>query len=171
MSGSGDAVAAAAFGNQVEFARAQGWQKSYVTALKKEGRLVFTDDGRVDFAASLQRIKDTTGAPERAAPAVQGEQYSTAIELGRFYDNEMKRLEYERAVGKVRDAAEVAAVLEDVAAVFRTSVEAWTTRMAPDLAALNGDEGRIRALLRSEGEQLLRKVAQRMARLAEGQAA
>ena len=43
--------------------------------------------------------------------------------------------------------------------------------MAPDLAALNGDEGRIRALLRSEGEQLLRKVAQRMARLAEGQAA
>ncbi len=46
---------------QAEFARMQGWQRSYVTALKKEGRLVMTESGkRVRVAESLARIKETS---------------------------------------------------------------------------------------------------------------
>ena len=50
-------AATATVGTQAEFARAQGWAKSYVSALKRDARLVFTADGRVDYAASLDRIK------------------------------------------------------------------------------------------------------------------
>lgn len=45
--------------SQAEFARRQGWAKSYVTKLKREGRLVFAADGGVDEAASRARIDAT----------------------------------------------------------------------------------------------------------------
>ena len=159
---------AAKFGSQADFARAQGWRKSYVTALKQQGRLVFTGDGRVDFDASLQRIRDTTGAPERAAPAVQGSRISAAQERERHYSSELKRLEYERAVHKLREADEVRSAADDAGALFRAGVEAWRDRLAPELAALGGDEQRISALLASETDQLLRRLAKRLHALAGG---
>lgn len=43
-----------------EFAAIRGWRRSYVTALKKAGRLVLTDDGKaVKVPESLARIKET----------------------------------------------------------------------------------------------------------------
>ncbi len=44
---------------QAEFARQAGYAKSYVTALKHAGRLVLTEDGRVDPVASVERIEAT----------------------------------------------------------------------------------------------------------------
>ena len=44
---------------QVELARQLGVAKSYITALKKADRLVFTADGRIDKEASLRRIEET----------------------------------------------------------------------------------------------------------------
>jgi len=38
--------------SQAEFARMNGWDRSYVTRLKQAGRLVMTADGRVDVEAS-----------------------------------------------------------------------------------------------------------------------
>lgn len=46
--------------SQAEFARQIGVAKSWVTALKAAGRLVLTDDGKVDAAASIARIAATT---------------------------------------------------------------------------------------------------------------
>lgn len=157
----------ATFGSQADFARAHGWAKSYVTALKKEGRIVFNDAGQVDFDASLERIKATTGAPERAAAPVQGKAYSDAQDRERFYTSELKRLEYEKAVGKLLEADQVAAVHADAAATFRAAVEAWEHRLTPQLAALGGDEQRIAALLRSEGAQLLKRLSEKFAALAQ----
>lgn len=154
------AVDAPAFGTQADFARAQGWEKSYVTKLKQEGRLVFTEAGQVDFAASLQRIRASTNATERAAPAVQGEAYAGAQDRERFYTSELKRLEYERAIGKLLDAEQVDAAISDAAAIFRAAVESWAHTLPAQLASLNGDEARISALLLSEGEQMLRRVAE-----------
>lgn len=155
-----------AFGTQADFARAQKWQKSYVTKLKNEGRLVFDEQGRVDFAASLERIRASTEAPERAAPAVQGRAYTEAQDREKFYTAELKRLEYEREIGKLREASEMLSVLDDAAAVFRTGVESWAARMPAQLAACGGDEQRIAALLASEGEQLLRRVAEKFSAMA-----
>lgn len=42
-----------------EFAALRGVKPSYVTKLKQHGRLVLTDDGRVEVEASIQRIEDT----------------------------------------------------------------------------------------------------------------
>lgn len=153
---------AAKFGSQADFARAQGWRKSYVTALKQQGRLVFNAAGQVDFDASLQRIRDTTGAPERAAPAVRGSRMSAAQERERHYSSELKRLEYERAVRKLREADQVNSAVDDAGALFRAGVEAWRDRLPPQLAALGGDEQRISALLASETEDLLRRLAKRL---------
>lgn len=155
---------APAFGNQVEFARAQGWQKSYVTALKKEGRLVFNDAGKVDFAASLERIKATAGAPERAAPVVQGKPYSDAQDRERFYSAELKRIELDEKTGKVGLVEEFDAVADDVAAIVRGTVEAWRDRLPPRLAGLGSDEQRIEALLAAECEALLRTMADTFAK-------
>ena len=59
---------------QAEFARRQGWVKSYVTKLKREGRLVFASDGGVDEAASRARIAATAAhtRPDVAARAAAG---------------------------------------------------------------------------------------------------
>lgn len=151
---------------QAEFARLNGWSKSYVTALKHEGRLVMGDDGLVVVQASLLRIKATTGAPERAAPPVQGRAYSDAQDRERFYSAELRRLEYEREVRRVRVAEEVDSAVADAGALVRTTVEAWRDRLPVQLAALGGDEQRIGALLGDECERLLRRLSERFAALA-----
>lgn len=49
-----------AIATRAEFARIMGWSASYVTQLAREGRLVFTEDGRhVRVAESIQRYNDT----------------------------------------------------------------------------------------------------------------
>lgn len=153
-------------GNQAAFAASQGWGKGYVSNLKKEGRLVFTADGLVDFEASLERIKASTGAPERAAPAVQGKVYSQAQDEERFYSAALKRLEYEREIGKVLERGAVDGAVDAAAAVIRTAVEAWRDTMPPQLAALAGDEQRIGAFLAGECETLLVRLADAFAKMA-----
>ena len=157
---------AQAVGTQAEFAAANGWSKSYVSKLKVEGRLVFTAAGLVDFAASLARIKATSGATERAAPPVQGKAYSDAQDRERFYSAELKRLELERETRKLLPAAEVDAVVDDAAAIMRSTVEGWRDRMPAQLAACGADEQRIAACLAVECDALLRRMSDKFAGLA-----
>lgn len=165
------AQASATVGSQADFARANGWEKSYVTKLKQAGRLVMTADGLVDFEASMARIKATSAAPERAAPAVQGVDFARAQDRERFYSAELKRLEYEREVGRLVVRSDVEAVVAGMAAVYRAGIEAMADRLPAQIAALGADEPRIRALLSAEGEQLLRRVADRFSRLQANQGA
>lgn len=166
MTEAAQAEATAATGTQAQFAAANGWARSYVTRLKQDGRLVFTPAGLVDFTASLARIKDTTGAPERAAPPVQGRAYSDAQDRERFYTAELKRLELERETRKVLAADEVDATVDDAAATIRTAIEGWRDRMPAQLAACGGDESRIAACLTVECDALLRRMADKFAGLA-----
>jgi len=54
-----------------EFARHAGFKPSYITQLKREGRLVLTDDGKaVKAAESLARIQETRD-PSKAAVAAR----------------------------------------------------------------------------------------------------
>lgn len=150
-------------GNLTEFCGLQGWSKSYGSKLKSQDRLVFTADGLVDFAASLARIKATSGAPERAAPPVQGEAYANAQDRERFYSAELKRLELERETGKLLQADEVHALASETGAMIRATVEGWRARLVPQLASIGGDEPRIGALLAAECEALLARLAQKFA--------
>lgn len=56
-----------AISSQAEFARALGVDRSRITRLKQDGRLVLTDAGLVDVEASRERILATTGGRDDVA--------------------------------------------------------------------------------------------------------
>ncbi len=163
----GAAVAAApAACNQAEFARLNGWGKSYVTKLKLEGRLVFTAEGLVDVAASLAKIQQGTGAPERAsAPAVSASARSDRDRQA-FYDAEKSRLDLEERVGKLLCRDQVLSAMADAAVTLRFALEAWPDRLAPQIAALGTDEARIRAHLAEHVETALAELAHQFSAVA-----
>lgn len=166
MADGGTAAPVAAVGTQADFGRAQGWGKSYVTKLKHEGRLVFTAEGLVDYAASLARIQATTGAPERASsPAVSSSARSDKDRQA-FYDAEKSRIDLEERIGKLLDREEQMAALADAAVTLRASLEAWPERLASSLAALDGDEQRIRAFLVDHVETALAELSARFSAMA-----
>lgn len=149
-----------------EFAKQNGWAKSYVSKLVGEGRLVLTEDGKVMVAESLERIQATTNATDRAsAPAVP-----PAVRVDRdrkeFYDAENARLDLEERTGRLLAAQDVVGTLADAAAMIRATLEAWPDDLAPDLAALGGDEARIRAHLLNATEVILTELATRFGKLA-----
>lgn len=152
-----------ATGSQADFARAQGWSKGYVSKLKGEGRLVFAADGVVDFPATLARIKATTAADSRAAPAVMGAAYGDAKDRQQHYDAELARLKFEREIGAVWAADDVRQQLARVVAELCAGLDQLPDRLAPTLAALAGDEARIRAELRDTLHHLRADLAAGMA--------
>ena len=153
-----------------QFAAANNWSKSYVTKLGNEGRLVLTEDSKlVKVKESLALIAATTGAPERAAPQVQAAA-PPVVRVDRdrkeFYDAENARVDFEERIGKLMVRAEVLAVVADVAVTLRSRLETWPHRLAPQLAALGGDEAAIRAVLTEHVQTALGGMADRFNRLA-----
>lgn len=148
---------------QAEFARILGVQKSYVSKLKDQGRLVFAEEGRVDVEASKQRIQQTAD-PNRddvsqrfdkasSAGAQRqngdiGNSYQAARAVKEKYSAMQAKLEYERSIGKLVDKAEVQAVVEDVITQFRQGLENLPYRLAPELVGQDLDG--IRAALKQE---------------------
>lgn len=156
---------------QKDFALNQGWAKSYVTKLKQQGRLVMTADGYVDTTASLALIRQTTGAPERAAEAVVSAGFSDSRDRKEHYAAELARLEFEQRVGKLLPAADVHSAVADAATTLRSRLQSLPAQLAPQLAALT-DEGAISVLLTDQIELLLSEMADAVAHLVgEGAAA
>lgn len=174
---------------QAEFARHLGVKRSYVTALKQTGRLVLTDDGKVDVAASEARIAATadpgkTGvaerhAKQRAEAATSSEKPSDAREQGGDAGEEAETPDYQRArarkelanaqlaemevaqkAGQLFDAAEAIAVVADAGTVFRTTLEARRALLVSQLAVMD-DEAQIRLFLEEQDEHLLADLAGR----------
>lgn len=157
---------------QSEFARLIGVQKSYVTKLKEQGRLVMSADGKlVDVEASKQRIQQTADpnrddvsqrfekpkAPDANRQAGDiGNSYQAARAVKEKYSAMQAKLEYERAIGKLVDKAEVQAVVEDVITQFRQGLENLPYRLAPELVGLDLDG--IRAALKQEVFDSLAKM-------------
>lgn len=159
-------VPAGAHISQAEFARRQGWAKSYVSKLKAEGRLVLTDDGLVDAVASLQRIRDTTSADVRADPVVMGAEFNDAKARNEHYIAELNRIKLEREIGSLFDAAEVLDVVGNAAATLRARLEPLPYRLAPQLAALpHGDEAGMRELMTEAIRDVLDDLARRFGSL------
>lgn len=149
-----------------EFAAHNGWAKSYVTKLGHEGRLVLTSDGkRVLVAESLAKIAEGTTAMARASePAVPA-----AVRVDRdrkeFYDAENARLDLEERTGKLMRADDVLDIVANVAATLRTRLESRSAIVAPQLAALAGDEARITTVLADHDRATLAEVSRLFAKL------
>ena len=148
--------------SQSEFARHLGVGRSYVTALKKQGRLVLADDGKVLVAPSMESIAKTSGAPERAAVVTPN--YSDAKERKEHYAAELARMDLEERIGKLMQADDVKAAIADAATTLRTRLESLPDQLAPQLAATS-DEQQVRAMLADAVEMALGEMAEQFGKV------
>lgn len=173
--------------NQTEFARHAGYAKSHVTQLKKDGRLVFNDDGSIDAAASLARIA-ATADPAKAAVA---ERHANAraetapgksvpdgaaekVGLGYKYhqarkmkaDADMAEAELAEKHRRLIPIESADFALSDLAAAVRSRLELLPASLTPQLAACSGP-AQIEAHLVEMIEAELTQLASHLRRAAE----
>jgi len=175
---------------QAEFSRHLGVERSYVTALKQSGRLVMTDDGKVDVEASEAKIAATAdpgkaGVAERHAknrgdqPADGGggkpadqeaddagseadetPDYQRARARKELANAQLAEMEVAKQAGLLFESTEVLAVVADAGTIFRTTLESRRPLLVSQLAVMN-DEAQIRLFLEEQDEHLLADLAAR----------
>ncbi|MHB0925868.1 MAG: hypothetical protein ACYC1F_05135 [Gallionellaceae bacterium] len=158
---------------QSEFAALLGKDKSYVSRLKKSGRLVMvqTEEGeRVDVEASkalLAASADPSRAPKGEAGKAEAKAHHTTYNDARTRNELAKaqtaELDLAVKLGKLVDADEARLFAADLAATFRGALEILPDRLAPELVPLNETET-IRALLVESFEQVLTDLADKIAK-------
>lgn len=170
------------------FADRLGVRPSYVTALKKDGRLVLTDDGkRVRVAESLARIEATRNparadvadrhaarrgaALPAAVPASGGAgqgdaadsdagnaSYQESRAVKERYLALAAKRDYEESIGRLLPVADVTADITSAVTTLRTRLEMLPDVLAPVLVG-ETDEGRLRNLIADEIEHALADLA------------
>lgn len=181
--------------SQADFARRLGVKPSYVTELKKAGRLVMTADGKVDAEASEANIAATadpgkTGvaarhSQKRGAPLTAPKEKVAAPIVADEPDNEpgttpdyqrsrarreeanaqLAEIEVIKEAGSLYRAAEADAVVADAATIFRTTLDSRRPLLVSQLAMMS-DEAEIRMFLEDQDESLLAELHARFGTLA-----
>lgn len=156
---------------KAEFARLLGCGKSYITKLKDEGRLVLTEDGKVDVEASRARIAQTADpnrddvakrmAEQRGNVGQDGDDeglsdYQKARATKEHYLALQAKTDYERAIAALIPRADVEAALTDLVAVTRAGLENLPHRVAAELVGKDLDT--IRAQLRQAVVDLMAEM-------------
>ena len=142
--------------SQADFARHIGVGRSYVTALKKSGRLVLDDVGKVLVAPSMEAIAKSNGAPERAAVVVPT--YSDAKIRKEEAEAGLKEIELAKQQEILMVADDIRKCLSEYATTLRTRLERLPDRLAPQLAA-TCDEQQVRAMLTDAVEMALTEMS------------
>lgn len=178
-----------------EFAELRGVRPSYVTALRKAGRLVLTEDGkRVRVAESIERI-EATRDPARAdvvqrhaaargkAPPLPDEpedeegeagdeaggSYQSARAMKERYLAMAAKRDYEVSIGKLIPIEQAAADISSVVTTLRATLEMLPDTLATVLLG-ETDEARMRTLMAEEIERALTDAARAFARYTRGAA-
>lgn len=145
-----------------EFAEYLGTSRPYVSKLKKQGRLIYADDGLIDAEATAERLRatrDLAQTREEAALAAVSPDYAAARARreSAVAEREEIRLAQQRA-GLVRAA--------DVHAAAREAHKIITARLAalPDAV----DDIELKARLRAAAAQLADDTARHFARAVHG---
>lgn len=164
--------------SQSDFARELGISRSYITKLKADGRLVMTDDGKVDVEASRQRITETAdpnrddvvsrwaaqrGETVAPPPPPQNPDdepatgtYATARARKENAAADVAEMERDKMRGLLIEREAVAAAVEDVMTIVRQAVEQQPHRVAPMLVGRDLDA--IRATLKQENYGMLSEM-------------
>lgn len=177
---------------QKAFAEHIGCRPSYVTKLKKDGRLVIGDDGLVRVAESIARIEATRDPAKRAvaerhatergaalqAPAGEGTDkatedpavlanpdYQAARAKREHFAAEREEMRYRQEAGELLVAVEVEGEVASILTELRTRLEALPDTLGPQLAPIT-DEQQVRTRLAEEIEMALGEVARRMGEVA-----
>jgi len=168
--------------SQAEFARRQGWAKSYVTQLKQAGRLVMARKGRrelVDVQASLERIDATRdqnrddvrrrheqarhgGQPPTDRAEQIGKTFAAARSVRERYNALKAKVEYEQLIGRLLDADAVRRAALDAGATLRATLENIPDQLAPQLTTM-GDREEIHGLLAEHIEHALAETSRALA--------
>lgn len=171
---------------QIEFARHLDVNRSYVTRLKQDGRIVLTADGLVDVEASRARILATAGGrddvaarwarakgqtPASGPPAPPGGQENggegegearttraDAMARKEHYLALQAKLDYEKAAGTVVVKTDVEETFADVMVLFRQLVENQAHRLAAQLVQKDLDF--VRGVIRQDGQEMIQAVWQ-----------
>lgn len=146
--------------SQAEFARIINASRSYVTQLKKAGRLVMSDGGLVMVAESQARIKESADqAKDGTMKTIEqvGNSYAAARAVKERYQAMLAKLEYERSTGILILKSDVADAVSTLVTQFRLAAENLPYRAAPDLVGQDLD--RIRAMLKQHVRELLNELA------------
>jgi hypothetical protein len=141
---------------QTRFAEHMRVSRSWVTALKKAGRLVLTDDGLVEVEASEKLIAASNGAEERST--VVTKKLGDSRERKDAAEAMLKEIELAERMGLLVELDKVVPVIASAAITLRSRIESMPDILAPQLAALN-DEQKIRAMLADQFEGLLTELA------------
>jgi hypothetical protein len=158
----------------LEFASRFGWKQSYVTQLKKDGRLALTGDGKAIRVAESLALIETTRDPSRAGVAARHAQARTkaaadaqvepteAKDSG--YQHWRERGERAKALGAERDNAiadgklldrdETIRTLVSATTRFRINLENLPSILAPQLAAMTDEDAIVAILSQAFGEAL-----------------
>lgn len=174
-----------------EFARLAGFKPGYVTQLKRDDRLVLTDDGKaVRVVESMERIKatrdpargDVAARHAAARPPQEAPPNSSAVDLDDDLDPTVitpyqqaratkehylalkEKRDYEQSMGKLMDADEVTSVVADAVTSLRTRMESIPDVYAAQLAAESGEAG-VRAILADAIQHALEETARQFGKL------
>ncbi len=145
------------FCNQTEFAAMLGVHRSYVTRLKKAGRLVLTADGRVNVQASLARVQETADPGSAKATGTATSEFKRWRALRINYLARMAKLNYEVAKRDQIPAKEVCYFITDLGTSFRCGMESLRDRISSELAACTTTE-EVHAALGLEYEKILQNL-------------
>lgn len=171
------------------FARILDRAPSYVTQLKDAGRLVMTDDGKVDVDASLALIRDTAdpakdgvrarhaaarGHGEAAAngddeaptdfepQSSDAKRRAKALADAAELDARKKQREELLELGQLLQVDDVVAAVRGAATTLRNGLENLSNTLAPELAA-ESDEGKVRVILADAIEHALEELSRQFA--------
>lgn len=179
-----------------EFSAHIGCKRNYGYQLRKEGRLVMSDDGKlVRVAESIARIAETRdpskagvasrhaaerGAPARTGHADDGEMpgeepdeepggrydFQKAKAKREFWAAEREHAAARKEAGELVERAEMVAAFADAGATIRGALEAWAAVLPPQL--VGRDEPAIRAVLADQVERVLHDLVDKFTRTVEG---
>lgn len=139
------------YGSQAQFAQQYGYSRAAVTQFKQANRLVFKSDGVLDFAASKQKIHDTSDParkastdrhkmerekrgmvePEKQESHDTGNAFHNAKTVKEKYLALQAKLDYEVSSGQLIEKSVVEKILFERARQFRDGVTATSKRIAP----------------------------------------
>lgn len=137
---------------QADFARQIGVARSYVTALKKSGRLVLDGQGRVLVEESKASIARSNGAPERAA--VTTPEFSDYREGKEYCEFELQKIRLSKERAALYEREKVLAAVTNSVTTLRSRLESLPDTMAATIAAMS-DEQQVRAAMADQIEMLL----------------
>ena len=155
-------------GNDADFARWLGVNKSTISRARRAGRLVLTVDGHVDFEASAARWHETAGGRTDVA-ARHAEQRGAAIPTAHRSEKNATARDSARDAGLDDDTASADSRRGAKVALLRYEIRAIKHEMAlrrglrVERAAMKREGQGLGALLRAGAERVTDQTAPRLA--------